>query len=68
MMKNDSTIFKFLRYVAITGNVLFVLWILYNGIDEGSQGTTIYQIVSYISLIFLLILNALLLLSSQSKK
>jgi len=67
MMKNDSTIFKFLRYIAITGNVLFVLWILYNGIDEGFKGT-IVQIVTYLGLIFLLILNALLLLSSQSKK
>jgi len=68
MMKNDPTINKFLRLVAIIGNATFVLWILYNGIEEGSQGTTIYQIVSYISLIFLLILNAFLLYSSQSKK
>ena len=66
-MKNDQTIYKFLRLVAITGNGIFVLWILYNGIDEGFQGN-IYQIVSYLGLIFLLILNALLLLSGKTKK
>ena len=68
MMKNIPTFYKYLRLVAIIGNAIFVLWILYNGIEEGSQGTTIYQIVSYISLIFLLILNAFLLYSSQSKE
>jgi hypothetical protein len=68
MIKNNSTIFDLLRTIAITGNALFVLWILYNGIDEGSQGATIYQIISYISLIFLLILNSFLLFRNQSKK
>ena len=67
-MKNNSTIFDFLRYVAITGNVLFFLWILYNGIDEGPQGATIYQVISYIGLIFLLILNTFLLFLNRTKK
>ena len=67
-MKNDSTIFNLLRSAAIAGNAFFVLWILYNGIDEGFQGATIYQIVSYIGIIFLLILNSFLLFRTQSKK
>ena len=67
MMKNDSTVFNFLRYIAITGNGLFVLWILYNGINEGFKASII-QVVVYLGLIFLLILNAFLLFRSQSKK
>jgi hypothetical protein len=67
MKKKDSTVFDFLRTITITGNVLFVLWILYNGINEGFKAANI-QIVAYLGLIFLLILNALLLLNSRSKK
>jgi amino acid permease len=52
---NKNLIFKLLRYLAILGNIVFVLWILYNGIDEGFQGTRV-QIASYIALILLLIL------------
>ncbi len=50
---------KSLRYIAIAGNIIFILWIVSNGIDEGFSGT-IYQKISYISLIFLLIFNILL--------
>jgi len=67
MMKNDSTIINLLRYAAVIGNALFVLWIIYNGIDEGFQGTNV-QMMSYLGLIFLLILNSFLLLSSKNKK
>ena len=66
-MKNNSTFFDFLRYAAIAGNGLFILWILYNGIDEGFKANLI-QIVSYLSLIFLLILNTFLLFRSQRKR
>ena len=52
--------FKFIRYIAIFGNVIYILWILLNGIDEGFSGTTV-QVVSYVGLIFLLILNIILL-------
>ena len=50
-----------LRYVAVAGNLLFVLWILYNGINEGFKATTIEKI-SYFSLVGLLIINSILLL------
>ncbi len=45
-----------MRYVAILGNVMFILWMTYNGIDENFKGT-IYQKLSYIGLVSLLILN-----------
>ena len=48
--------YKPLRYLAILGNVLFILWITFNGIDEGFSGT-IYQKLSYIGLVSLLVLN-----------
>lgn len=50
----------FLKYAAIAGNILFILWILYNGIDEGFKGT-VYGIVSYVGLILLLAINSILL-------
>lgn len=52
--------YRLFRYLAIFGNILFILWITYNGIDEGFKGT-IYQILSYIGLVFLLGFNTILL-------
>ena len=52
-------VYKFFRNIALAGNILFVLWLLRNGINEGFQGT-IYQIISYISLTLLLGLNSIL--------
>jgi hypothetical protein len=57
---NTKLILKLLRYAAIFGNVIFILWITYNGIDEGFRGTP-YQIISYIGLVMLLSLNSVLL-------
>ncbi len=51
--------YEFLRHVAIAGNILFVLWILYNGIGEGFRATR-PEIASCIGLIVLLVLNSLL--------
>lgn len=51
-------------WVAIAGNLLFVLWILYNGVNERFQGTTIEKL-SYILLMGLLTLNAWLLIRSR---
>ena len=58
-MKNND-IFNLFKYAAIAGNVLFVLWILANGIYESFSGTPI-EVVSYIGLILLLMLNTVLL-------
>jgi hypothetical protein len=57
---DKKMIFNLLRFAAIFGNVLFILWITYNGIDEGFKGTPM-QVVSYIGLVSLLSLNIVLL-------
>ncbi len=51
----------FIRYIAITGNIAYILWILYNGIDEGFKDIGIVQIVSLVGLLILLALNIFLL-------
>ena len=66
MKKENSTIIELLSWLAIAGNILFVLWILYNGIKENFQGTTIEKI-SYITLMGLLSVNALLLIRNNRK-
>jgi hypothetical protein len=62
-MKKDA-VDNLFKYAAVAGNVLFVLWMLSNGINEGFKGT-IYQIVSYIGLTLLLTLNTVLLLQKD---
>jgi len=54
-----------LKYPAVAGNVLFILWMTYNGIDEGFKGT-VYQKLSYIGLTMLLVLNSFLLLRKDN--
>ena len=66
-MKNNSMLYDFFRFTSIAGNFIFVLWILYNGINEGFQGT-IYEIISYIGLLGLLLTNAILLFRSVEMK
>ena len=66
MEKENSPIIELLSWLAIAGNILFVLWIFYNGINESFQGTTIEKI-SYITLIGLLAVNALLLIRKNSQ-
>ena len=57
-----------LKYVAITGNIILVLWILYNGMNEGFTGSALEKL-SYIGLMGLLILNSILLyLTSKIKQ
>lgn len=46
-----------LSVLAITGNILFILWITYNGIKEHFKGN-INEKISYVVLISLLILNS----------
>ncbi len=50
-----------LRYLALCGNALFVLWIVYNGIDEGSRNVGRVEAFSLGSLVALLALNFILL-------
>ncbi len=66
-MKNDSSpLTDLLRSLAIAGNIFFVLWILYNGINENFEGTNLEKI-SYVLLMGLLTVNAFLLISSRKK-
>ena len=59
-MNQNSQMYRLLSFIAIAANILFVLWILRNGINEGFKGTPL-EIVSYISLMILLLLNSFLL-------
>jgi len=63
-MKNIS-LYTLFKYVAIAGNVVFILWVTYNGIDEGFSGT-IFQKMSYVGLMLLLALNTVLILRKEN--
>jgi hypothetical protein len=68
IMKNDkSPLTALLSLAAIAGNVLFALWILYNGINVGFQGTTIEKF-SYAALMVLLAVNAFLLIRNYRQQ
>ena len=70
MKKDSSPITDLLSIAAIAGNVVFVLWILFNGINEGFKGTMVEK-VSFISLMGLLVVNTFLLIryrKLQNKK
>lgn len=54
-------VMKLLRYIALTGNVVYILWIVRNGINEGFRDIASVQAVVLIGLLFLLSLNILLL-------
>lgn len=62
----DTKIYNLFRYIAVAGNIIFVLWILKNGINEGFQGTPL-EIISYTGLMILLLLNAFLIYNRQRK-
>jgi hypothetical protein len=65
-MKKEQ-ITQFLRFAAIAGNILFVLWVSFNAMDEGFSGTLVEKI-SGVSLICLLITNSILLLANRSSQ
>ena len=47
---------RILRYAAIGGNILFMMWMTYNGIKEGFHGT-LPEKASYVGLMGLLAIN-----------
>ena len=67
MEKERSTLIKLLTWAALIGNILFMLWISYNGINEHFRGT-IYQKISYIGLMGLLAINCFLIIKKGNKK
>lgn len=52
---------KLFTKIALTGDALYILWILYNAIDEGFQHIASVQAVALLGLIILLGLNIMLL-------
>jgi len=57
---------SWLRYAAVAGNVVYLLWIIRNGIEQGFRGRPV-EVVSWVGLLVLLILNAALLWHRQVK-
>jgi hypothetical protein len=57
---------RWLRWIALAGNVLFILWVLYNGIDEGFRGSR-PEIASMIALVALLALDSALIVSRRDR-
>ena len=62
-MKRPAT---WLSYLAVAGNVVYILWIVYNAIDDGfrTAGTRPLEAVVLSGLLVLLALNATLLVLS----
>jgi hypothetical protein len=64
-MKKEASIFiTLLTLAALAGNILFLLWISYNAIAEHFRGT-VYEKLSYIGLMGLLIINSILILRKR---
>jgi hypothetical protein len=64
-MKSEKTVLtEFLSFAAVAGNFLFILWMTFNGIKEHFRAATVYELISYVSLAMLLILNSILLIRS----
>jgi len=57
---NTKQLILLLRYAAIGGNILFILWVSFNAMDEGFSGRLIEKL-SYFALVGLLITNIILL-------
>jgi hypothetical protein len=55
---------NFFSVAAIAGNILFILWVTFNGINEHFHGT-FFQKLSYVGLMGLLLLNTLLVLRGR---
>ena len=64
MEKKKPNLMELLLLVAIAGNILFMLWISANGIKEHFSGT-MFEKLSYIFLMGLLIVNTLLLIRAR---
>ncbi len=64
MKTNIITLF---RYGAIAGNILFILWVSFNAVKEGFSGT-VYEKISYVALMGLLITNSLFLIAGAKNQ
>ena len=59
---NTKKLINLLRYAAIAGNIVFILWVSFNAMDEGFN-STIVEKVSYVTLMGLLATNCFLLIT-----
>ena len=67
MEKEKSPLVELLSWAAVAGNILFILWITYNGINEHFRGT-VFEKLSYIGLVVLLTVNTVLVLRGRRQK
>jgi hypothetical protein len=67
MEQEKSTWTEILTWAALAGNILFMLWISYNGIHEHFRGT-VYEKISYIGLMGLLAINCFLILRKRNAR
>lgn len=65
--KENKPQLTLLRYAAISGNVFFILWMLFNGINEGFKATSAEKI-TYLSMFVLLAINSILLILGGHRK
>lgn len=61
----NNVAMKAIRNIVLIGDVLYILWIVYNGIDEGFRNIGSVQAIALIGLIILLALNITLLSKSR---
>lgn len=55
--------FIWMKNAAITGNILFIIWVTHNAMEAHFAGT-IYEKLSYVGLMGLLLTNSFLLLAN----
>jgi len=65
-MQNQKLV-TFLKYAALTGNFIIILWATLNAVKEGFSGT-LPEKVSYIVLLGLLVINSYFLLSKWATR
>jgi hypothetical protein len=58
-MDNKSPTYKIIRSLVILGDILYFLWIFYNGIDDDFHASPM-QLVSYVGILILLVVNAII--------
>jgi hypothetical protein len=66
LLMPDKPLISFLRYAAIVGNIVFLLWILSNGIKEGFKAPTEEKFY-YIGVMALLAISSLCLFNRTSE-
>jgi hypothetical protein len=60
-------VYTLLRFIVLFGNIIFILWIIRNGINEGFKATIVEK-VSISGLILLLLLNSIIIYSFGKKR